>query len=800
MADIRNLTPEELEKQNQLLKERDEILQRLEERNKRMAVAGQEEIKRLQRRNEKDKEHLDNIDDVLGALKDVKDKADDYADFWEKAAGRQEEYLDMQEDFQTSFAKLAPGVKKILTSSTNNSNTLAAITARILELKKQEINATDEERKALVEKRAQLTTLRQQQLQAAEAVQVEKDSMFGVNEAKQRRIEFEASIVGLSDEDRKLAEQTFLVNQKLLAQQDRLVELKKQQDDLVSRLPEGLQSAVNYIGDMAKGIAAGLGPIVIMGALLAAALTSFSELEEAAGKFRQETGLTKSQTEDITRQAHQMHVEFAGLGMTAEDFYDTIKEVKKEFGDTAKFSDATVASMIVLNKNFGIAQSDLAAVNKAFQSIGGLSAQTSQNLAMQVTDLAKQVDVAPSQVFKDIAEASEDTYKYFRGDVTLLSKQAIEARRLGTNLKSVLKTTEGLLNFEEGIEKELAAAAMLGGQFNLSKARALAFDGKAVDAQKEILRQVQRYRKFADMDPITKQAVADATNMTVDELGKQLLMQEKLTNLSDEQKKLVGDAMDKGLDISSMNEAQLADKVKELKTQEEIVDKVTQLENSFKGIVASIGTGLTPLLEGLVPVVTIISNVFGFIFRMLNAIPGVFPAIIAGLTTMYILSKKAALMKMKEAIAGMFSKSALLPGLGVALAVGGIAAMMSAMNSAKVGDMAIPSAGGQTLISTKEGGIFEPSMNDDIAVGPGILQKLNTSEKISNLARANNNSGGGMGNGVIALVEEVKQLRKDMSAGKIKASTYLDGVKITSGISNAANESSRNSFSYGQRG
>ena len=34
MADVRNLSAQELERQNQLLKERDELLQRLEERNK----------------------------------------------------------------------------------------------------------------------------------------------------------------------------------------------------------------------------------------------------------------------------------------------------------------------------------------------------------------------------------------------------------------------------------------------------------------------------------------------------------------------------------------------------------------------------------------------------------------------------------------------------------------------------------------------------------------------------------------------------------------------------------------------
>jgi len=120
---------------------------------------------------------------------------------------------------------------------------------------------------------------------------------------------------------------------------------------------------------------------------------------------------------------------------------------------------------------------------------------------------------------------------------------------------------------KKGIEKELVAATFLGGQFSLSQARALAYAGKQVDAQKEVLRQVERYQKFADMDPFTKQAVADAVNMTVDELGKQIMMQRKLTNLSDAQAKLVGEAMENGLDITNLNEAQLQQKVHELEKQ-----------------------------------------------------------------------------------------------------------------------------------------------------------------------------------------------------------------------------------------
>ena len=82
----------------------------------------------------------------------------------------------------------------------------------------------------------------------------------------------------------------------------------------------------------------------------------FTELEEAAGKFREETGLTKSQTKDISNQVRQIRAEFAGLGIEAKNVYDTVSALKTEFSDSIKFSKAIVENITLLNKNFSIAE------------------------------------------------------------------------------------------------------------------------------------------------------------------------------------------------------------------------------------------------------------------------------------------------------------------------------------------------------------------------------------------------------------------------------------------------------------
>ena len=802
MAEVRNLTPEELERENKLLKERDEILQRLEERNKRIAVAGADEIKRLEKRNQKDREHLENLGKELDGIDEIKDATKDYVDFWKEASQKQQEYTDLQEDFGKSFAKLSPQIRGLLVSQEKGGGAFAAITARILEIKKKEINASGDELEALQTRRAELEKIRQTSISAADESAQARETLFGITDAERRRVEFQTSIVGLSEEDKKLAEQIFERNEALIRQGERYNEISAQTDSLYKALPESLQNIASGIGDVLKATAKGLGPIAILGGILALAIGEFLELSSAAKKFRQETGLTADQTKEIDAQVKSIRHEFAGLGVEADDVYESITALKKEFGDTIDFGDGIVSSLTVMNKNFNIAQTDAAAVNMIFQNMAGLSAETAQNVSMQLIDMAKMSGVAPSQLFKDIADSAELSYKYFRGDINALARAGIEARRLGTNIKSVVETTEKLLDFEDGIEKELVAATFVGGQFNLSQARALAYAGRHVDAQKEILRQVQRTGDFRNKDIFTQRALAEAANMSVEQITKQLTMQERLVGLSDEQKKLVADAMDKGLNLTDMTDAQLKNKVSELEKQQQIADAVTQMENSFKGITAALATGFVPLMEGLAPVITMIGSVFGFILKVLNFIPGVFPAIITGLTAMYIISKKAAIMSLKDAIAKTWAGNAKYGILGAALAVGAIAGLMSMMGNAttKVGDMAVdaPSGGGGTVISTSEGGLYQATRNDQVAVGPGVVDRLNRGSQLSTMATMPL-GGGGATQAIGVLVDEMKKLRQDMNSGKIRANAYLDGQKVTTGIAVASDQSTRNNFAYGQR-
>lgn len=767
-----------------LLREIEEANQRIEEQNKKAAVVGAEERKRLEKRIENEKEKLKILQKQVDPL--------------EKQNTLAAEYEELQDSLGTSFTKLNIGARKLITTNKVGGTAFASLAKDILDLKEEQFGLSDDELKINQKKLEVYSNLYTSIINQAEIADQTKADMLGQNEAASRRLKFEESIANLGPVEQKKLKDLFELNENLIQQEERLNQIQEEGNKLYEKLPGFLQDGVDLAKDLGKGLMSGMLPLVLIGLLLAAALDSFTELSAASKKFREETGLTASQSKDLDNQVKNIRNNFSQLGIKADDVYDTIGALKGEFADNARLSEAVVSSMTILNKNFGIAQKDAAKVSMIMQSMAGLSAETAQGVSQQVAEMANLAGVAPSQVFKDIADSAEETYTYFKGDINLIARQAIEARRLGSTLKDVLKTTEDLLDFENGIEKELVAATFVGGQFNLSQARALAYAGKNVEAQKEILRQVERTGKFADQDMFTKKVLADAAGMTVEQLTKQLQIQKLLSGLSDDEALKAQAAIDKGLNLNGLTQDQLMNKTKELAKQEEIADKVTQMENAFKGIVASLGTALLPLMEGLAPLVTMVAEAFGFVFKVLNFIPGVFPAIIAGLTAMWLMTMKVAIAAKMAAIAKVWSAYGAMPFIGVALAAGVVGALISSVAKAKsVGDVMSP-ANGRTQISTKEGELLNLSPNDDLVAAPNAIENLNRASDAGKLSLLPMGMGGaGTSVAIDILVKEMKALRQEFS--NKSNNVYLDGQKVTSGIVLASEKSSRNNFSYGQR-
>jgi len=712
------------------------------------------------------------------------------------------------EAFGKSWTKLSSAVQKNLGGTNRNATVYSSINSKIIALEAKQAGLTGDELEANLQMVSRLREQNDSMLQQAKTTATAEAKARGMNDIAIKRKELEEEITKAKEEGNEelrealeLEKEALELRDKLEKTENRLTEIKSQQDDLINQLPDGLKSSIGFAKGLGDAIKGGMGPLFLIGGVLALAISSFKELDESAKKFRETTGLTNSQMESIRSDANQITGEFGNLGVNAEKVFDTVAALKSEFGDTVKFSKETTAALTVLNTNFGVSADTAAKVQSQFEAIGGVSAETAASLQMQVADMANLAGVAPAKVLADIAENAEATSTFFKGDLTALTQNAIQARRMGTSLKEQVALAEKLLDFESGIEEELVAATFVGGQFNLGRARALAMEGKLAEANEETLKQIQRSGDFRKQDYFTQQQLAKAAGMSVEEINKQLNAQDKLSKLTSEERKKAEEAIAQGLDITNINAEQLSQETDKFAKQQEQQAQLEKLNNAFMGMASTIGSVLIPLIDGIALVLTPISLLVEGIQWFFGGIGEKISAMIGPLGTVGKVLKGLAGLAIIYAAYQAYQSFAFVPVAGAIKGAIAAAAILASGFSllSKIGDLNSP-ADGKTQVSTKEGGLFELSPNDDLVAAPGAAAALeqagNMDGGATTLVDSKSSSNlAALSAPLNAMINEIKALRADLNSGKI--AVYMDTAKVTANISTNVDQGTRNSYNLG---
>jgi hypothetical protein len=114
----------------------------------------------------------------------------------------------------------------------------------------------------------------------------------------------------------------------------------------------------------------------------------------------------------------------------------------------------------------------------------------------------------------------------------------------------------------------------------------------------------------------------------------------------------------------------------------------------------------------------------------------------------------------------------------IAAAVGAMAIGKSMF--AEAGDVMSP-ADGKTRISTKEGGLFELSPNDDLIAAPGAADAIGGGGVSGNAPAGGSGAIAGLVN---SMITEIRGLRTDLASGKV--AVYMDGRLVTAQVASTA--------------
>jgi hypothetical protein len=230
-----------------------------------------------------------------------------------------------------------------------------------------------------------------------------------------------------------------------------------------------------------------------------------------------------------------------------------------------------------------------------------------------------------------------------------------------------------------------------------------------------------------------------------------------------------------------------------------ILSPLSAIREMFIALTTEGAGGLVDKFRELGPIVSGIGLV-------LTAI--ILPSLLTGavsLARMVITAGFWALKMIAGAIASVVSANAMTLGIGALAIAAGIGVVMVAMNSGmgKAGDLNSP-ADGKTQVSTKEGGLYELSKNDDIMAAPGLSDRL-TTKKTNGLAKpAEGGIGGLLGsigdyagsvagafNGSNRIIEKLDELIVAVGGSR---DVYMDKEKVSSSVVKTNEKSGENRF------
>jgi hypothetical protein len=491
-------------------------------------------------------------------------------------------------------------------------------------------------------------------------------------------------------------------------------------------------------------------------ALLGKMVKSFLDLDAAQAKFTNLTGGQISMFDTLN-----------GRLITSVDYIKTASSLTEQLGMNASavFSSDTLAAASEMVKAMGMTQEQANQAAIMSQVTGKSIDDMNASLKEGNKQYNKQNRSALAQgaIMREVYSTSTAIAASMGNSEKRIGAAVRQAKDLGLSLKDVDSIASSLLDIESSIAAEFEYEVISGKQLNLEAARYYALTNQTDKLTEEIAKNQSVISSFASGNRVEQEAAAKALGISRDQLAEMYMADLRKDKLSDKEiaKAMAMDEMD----------------VKKLSTQEALNTSIAKMTELL--------AGPAQFLASMLDNAFVLYSVMGLIGTV--AIASIFNGLVKTTTQLAFnlaLTGMLGKEKKKEAMATAVNTSleagnsaAKVPIVGPALAAVAILGIMglAAGLIAKIGDGAFP-ANGKSMVSTREGGIYETSKNDDIAVGPGIINRLNSPSKplIVNQAAPQQQQS-----------QAIDYDKMAQAMSRVSVNTNLDGVRVSSELQKA---------------
>ena len=286
-----------------------------------------------------------------------------------------------------------------------------------------------------------------------------------------------------------------------------------------------LSVGAKAFGASLKAALGPIGLILIAAEAIQKAFELFVQASFAADKRVTEIAKNLSIGKDAARGIYDNLTDLKG---TLDTEYATTENLVKAFGEIATLTEFSaiankgqLETQIVLTNQLGQSVEEAQALQGIF-AVNNVEADKGLDIVYdQIAAFANQNKIVADgrQILKQIQGVSKQILLNFKGNTGELVKTVLQANKLGLSLDQVDKIAGSLLDFEQSISAELNAELLTGRQLNLEKARLFALNNDIAGLTQEIANQGITAEKFAGMNRIQQQAIAQSLGLQASELG-----------------------------------------------------------------------------------------------------------------------------------------------------------------------------------------------------------------------------------------------------------------------------------------
>ena len=467
---------------------------------------------------------------------------------------------------------------------------------------------------------------------------------------------------------------------------------------------------------------------VILGGLT----TAIGKLQDLSKRFSDNTRSTADTMGINVNEAKKLNTEILGqlkgskmYDTTMKDVASTAKELSSAFGGSTTFTAEQAVNLDIASKKLGISNTQAAQFSQFMFASSGASLETSTSLMAGVKSLSKASGVKFDVVMGDIASSGKDMANYFGMSGKEIAIMAVQARKMGFELSDVKSMSEGLLDVEGRIEKQMKFNMLTGRNINLDKATQLSLSGDQEGMMKEIVAQAGN---LEDLNQLEIKALNEA-------LGVDILKLKNAGALA-AKKEEEGIAAQEIADIEALIRAGQLEEFKAKQTERQEAqtgnEQMTNFETNMLDLAAEqLGNmdkanNLAFILQGI-----------QFAIQGIMAVQAIAAAVKAASERKTAQASVAQLPKLAteaglrsaSAVAALTTNAAATFGIGtvIAMAAAGIAVgtlltMMATSPSVPAakptGDLGIDPNGGPIVMSPREGGLFQGTKNDGVSMSP----------------------------------------------------------------------------------